>query len=233
MLYVEGDGLMEVALPTLVRLARQAVDKVDADVVETMPTAAVDGLNGLECVVPSVQQAEGGVVEGLDAHTDAVERQTAEHGHVVIGQVVRVGFEGNFFTGVEIVEGGQGIEDLAEIFFFELRGCAAAKIDGTDSFVFQVVATHGEFLAQGIDVAPFQVAARSGVEVTIDASCLTKRDVDIDACHVCFLFQCCKSKKLFLHFFFIYLKYWGNQMEVLLFCEEFVFFEGICLYVNF
>ena len=203
MLYVESNGLAEVAFPTFVRLARQAVDKVDADVVETMPTAAVDGFNGLECVVPSVQQAEGGVVEGLDAHTDAVERHTAEYGHVVIGQVVRVGFEGNFFTGVEIVEGGQGIEDLAEIFFFELRGCAAAKIDGTDSFVFQVVATHGEFLAQGIDVAPFQVAARGGVEVTIDASCLTKRDVDIDACHVCFLFQCCKSKKLFWHFFFV------------------------------
>ena len=120
MLYAEGDGLAEVTFPSLVCLARQAVDKVDADVAEAMSAAVVDSLNGLECVVPSVQQTEGGVVEGLDTHADAVERQAAKHGHVVFRQVVRIGFESNLFTGVEAIDVGQGIENQTEIFLLKL-----------------------------------------------------------------------------------------------------------------
>ena len=57
-----------------------------------MPAAAADGFDGLVGIVTAVQQTEGRVVEGLDAHADAVEGQASEHGHVVLGQVIGVGF---------------------------------------------------------------------------------------------------------------------------------------------
>lgn len=183
MLYIEGNSLLEVATPAFVRLSRQAIDEVDADVLEAMPTAAADGFDGLTGIVAAVQQAEGGVVEGLYAHAEAVEGQAAEHGYVLFGQVVGVCLKGNLFTGIEAIDVGQGVEYLAEIFLLELRGCATAEIDGTDGLALQVVAAHREFIAQGVDVASFQVAACGGVEVAIDASRLAERDVDIDTCH--------------------------------------------------
>ena len=186
-LHVEGDGLSEVALPAFVRFAGQAVDEVDADVVEAVTAATLHGFDGLPGVVASVQQTEGGVVEGLDAHADAVEGQAAEHGCVLLGQVVGIGLKGNLFAVAEAVDIGQGIEDLKEILLLELRRRAASEVDGTDGLALQVVATQGELFAQGPDVALPEVVARGGVEVAIDAPRLAERYVDVDACHVCFL----------------------------------------------
>jgi hypothetical protein len=75
---------------------RESVHQVDADVAEACLAASLKGFDGLPGGVPAMKQLQGVFLEGLYAHADAVDGECAEHGYVFRGQIVGVGFEGNF-----------------------------------------------------------------------------------------------------------------------------------------
>ena len=196
MLYVKADGLLQVALPPPVRLARQAVDKVDADVPETGLAEAVYGCDGLCGIVPAVQQLQCRVVECLYAHADAVEGECAQHGHVFFRQVVGIGLECDFSGISRSIGFFDGLEYLPEVFGGELRGSSAAEVDGFYRFSFQIVLAGFQFGAQGTDIWLFQFATGGRIEIAIDAACLAKRNMNIDACHGMLMDICCKNSLL-------------------------------------
>ena len=119
----EPDGFLQVVLPGLLRFARQAVDEVDAEVPEARPAASLHGLDGLAGGMPASQQVQEGVVEGLHAHADAVEGEAAQGVHAGVGEVVRIGFEGDFHGVLQAVRLLQGAEDVGEVFLVQKGMC--------------------------------------------------------------------------------------------------------------
>ncbi len=154
-LCVEADGLLQVVFPSAVRFARQAIDKIDADVSETGFPAMRYGSYGLPGIVPAIQQFQRGIVKSLYAYADAVERKAVQHGRILFRQVVRIGFERYLVGGFQSVDGFDGFEYLPEILFGQLRGSAASKVDGLHRLSFQIVFAQPQFLAKGTDVLRF------------------------------------------------------------------------------
>ena len=115
-MYVCLQGCVEVGFPIGQRLVRQPVYKVDADVAEACLLCPGDGLTGLPGIVAAVEQPEVVVVERLHPHADAVEGQAGQTGQVRRGEVVGVGFQGDFRIGCQRPVAADGIEQEAEIF---------------------------------------------------------------------------------------------------------------------
>ena len=91
--YAECDGLVEAVGPVVERLARQAIHEVDADVGESHPLAAMHGLYGLLCRVATPHELQRAVVKRLYAYTHPIEGQRAQALHILLGEVVGVGFQ--------------------------------------------------------------------------------------------------------------------------------------------
>ena len=77
--YLQCERSPQVALPHRECLSRQAIDKVDADVLQSSLATCLDGTHRLLAVVPAVEHGEHCVVKRLYAHTDSVHR-SASHG---------------------------------------------------------------------------------------------------------------------------------------------------------
>ena len=150
--------------------------------------AARYGFDGLCGVVPPVEQPQGGIVESLYSHADAVEGQGGKHSDIGIREVVRIGFEGNLCGMLQPVDALDGAEHLSEILFRQLRRRASAEIDRLYGFPSQVPFALRQFAAKGTDVSGFQLRTGSGVEVAIDAAGLAERNMYINACHDCTVF---------------------------------------------
>ena len=184
---MEAKGCLQVVLPVFFRLARQAVDEVDAEVAEAGVATSLHGfdglaggvpaVDGLAGGVPAVQQSQCGIVAGLYAPAEAVEGEAAQHADVVLGQVVGVGLQGDLRGILQAIHFLQGVENQGKVFFVQLGRCTPSEIDGIYPGGGQVVPAHLQLFAQGPDIASLQVFAGGGVEVAIDATCLAERDV--------------------------------------------------------
>ena len=74
----EAQGPGQCLLPQVERLTRNAVNQIEADVVEAGGKGILDRIDGLSPAVTAAQKAEDSVIEGLDADVEAVDPQTAE-----------------------------------------------------------------------------------------------------------------------------------------------------------
>ena len=90
----------------------------------------------------------------------------------------------------------QSVEYLFEILFLQLRGGAAAEVNGFNALSFQIRFPYLQLLAESLYVARFQFASCGRIKITIDATGLAERDVEINTCHndVGLGFCGCKSK---------------------------------------
>ena len=144
---MEAKGCLQVVLPVFVRLARQAVDEVDAEVAEAGVATSLHGFDGLAGGVPAVQQSQCGIVEGLYAHAEAVEGVAAQHADVVLGQVVGVGLQGDLRGILQAIHFLQGVENQGKVFFVQLGRCTPSEIDGIYPGDGQVVPAHLQLFA--------------------------------------------------------------------------------------
>ena len=83
-----------------------------------------------------------------------------------------------------------GAEKTGEQGRGELRGGAAADIDGADGLeqpaVARVGGQHVQLGAYGFDIFGGQLGERGGVETAVDAAAPAEGDMDIESGHACF-----------------------------------------------
>ena len=96
-------------------------------------------------------------MKSLDAHTDAVERQSGEHLHIVVSQVIRVGFKGDFLASLQAIYFLYLVEYTMKIVFRELRGRSASEIEGANGRIMQIVASHYQLLTKRIYITRLHV----------------------------------------------------------------------------
>lgn len=75
MLYVEGEGCVNVALPIGECFARETIHQVDADITDAGIAEMVDGFLHLTRGVAAVEEIQPLVVEGLGTHGDTVDAE--------------------------------------------------------------------------------------------------------------------------------------------------------------
>ena len=161
--------------------------------------------------MPAIEEAQVFRIEALHPHAHPVEGKTAKHPGEGVVHIVGIRLHRDFRVGRNGIEAVYGLEDSLKIFGGKLRRGASAQVDGCYRFSFQIVFAQGELAAQGLRVAMLQPAVCGGVKVAIDATCLAKGDVDVNACHdgmfgygakVRFLHGlCCTTYVLFLYVF--------------------------------
>ena len=66
--------LLHIRPPHIQRLPRQAENQINTDIMEPGLPATRDGILCLQARMAPAKQSEQGVVEGLDSHTDTIDR---------------------------------------------------------------------------------------------------------------------------------------------------------------
>ena len=149
-----------------------------------------------EAVSP-LKQLQSLLIESLYPHADTVERQGSEHLRIFRRKIIGVGLKGDLTYLLHTVNSSDCLEDLKEVFSRQLRRSAAPKINRLDGVALQIVPAYLQFPAKGLDVSSFEFTEGSGVEVTINTTGFTKRNVNVDTCHSpVMLFTFCKCKTL-------------------------------------
>src|SRR5208283_4063679 len=92
---IEREGPLKGRDPSLVRLSRQAVDKVDADIREARPYRCLQSAFRAGSRVASFEEGKINVGEGLDAETQAGDAEGFQQGRRLPVQVVGVCFYGD------------------------------------------------------------------------------------------------------------------------------------------
>lgn len=112
---IQGKGLPQVGFPSGLGLPRQAVDQVDAQVVDAVSPAGFHRPDGLCGRMAAVEEAKVGVIETLYAHADAVEWEVAESGYILPCHIVGIGFEGDLAAPAGVEMAVDGFEQPFEI----------------------------------------------------------------------------------------------------------------------
>ena len=73
MLHLEAEGGADVALPVVEGFAWEAVNQIDADILNTCLAQMADGFADLLRRMATAEKAKASVVEGLGTHGDAVD----------------------------------------------------------------------------------------------------------------------------------------------------------------
>ena len=79
--------------------------------------------------------------------------------------------------------GANGAEDGAERIDGELRGGAAAEVDGFERLMVQLRGAFSQLASEGAEVVGAETAVGLGVEVAITAALGAEGDVDVEAGH--------------------------------------------------
>ena len=176
-------------LPVGERLARRAVDEVEADVVEAGRARPVDGGGHPHRVVGAVEGAQDVVDRRLHAEADPVEAGRPQLLEVPRRDAVGVGLRGDLDVVGQAELGRRARHDRAEVGGLQQRGRAAAEEDRLDLDV--AVAQH---VAGEADLADRRLGVRRpagadlvaeleggvGVEVAVAAAHAAERDVDVE-----------------------------------------------------
>src|SRR4051795_13326916 len=94
MVGLPSPNLMQCCIPLLDRLARQAEDEVEVDVLEPGPPRVLVGRTRLGCGMNAPQHTQRWVVQALYAHAESVHPQATQLAQVVTPQhCARVGLD--------------------------------------------------------------------------------------------------------------------------------------------
>ena len=181
-LHLQRGGGAEGVLPLFQRLMGQAVNKVEADILNFRHPCRCHGIGDLFKRMYPPDLAEQGIVGGLDAEGDAVEACAAQRAQrFPIPCAVGVALHGDLRVGGEAVALFHGFQKGSEPRCPQIRGGAAAKIHrvhrhaaAAGCHLFQVA---GEGGAVSVHVG---FAACQGVEVAVGALLLAEGDVEIE-----------------------------------------------------
>ena len=180
MAHGQRQGLADVLLPLLQRLAGQSVDEVDAQVVDAGALQMVYGLLHLPGAVAAVEESQHPVVEGLHSHAHAVDAQRFKGLGVGRRYVVGVGLQRHLGIGAEAPCRGDGLEYAPQLIGRECGGRAAADVDGAQCPAVQEVLAQPHLMAKRLGVGlPLVGAAGGGVEVAVYAAALAKGHVNV------------------------------------------------------
>ena len=129
MLHLQRGGGAEGVLPLLQRLMGQAVNEVEADVLNFRHPRRCHGVRDLHEGMYPPDLAEQGIVGGLDAEGDAVEASAAQlPQRLPIPCAVGVALHGDLRVGGEAVALFHGFQKRSEPRCPQIRGRAAAEI---------------------------------------------------------------------------------------------------------
>ena len=94
----------------------EAIDEVDADVVEACGVGVGDGVEGLLGGVAAVEKPQHAVVEALDAYAQAVEEMQSGEGLQVVGrEVLGVGLDGDLLHLRQVEAAAQAFHDARQL----------------------------------------------------------------------------------------------------------------------
>ena len=110
----EGDHLLQVGGPVLLRLLRQAENEIDGEIVEATLPGHVDNGSRLLGRVGPIHEAEIVLVEGLNADAEPIDAQRPEAPQVLQVHVVRVEFQRDLRVVRDRVATVQALEERGE-----------------------------------------------------------------------------------------------------------------------
>src|SRR5689334_20198720 len=91
----EGDRLLQSTLPDLERLARQAIDQIDRNRIESRRAGGLHTAPGSLGIVPPSQEFQGVRVEGLNPERQETDVEIAPSPDALGIDVLRIGLEGD------------------------------------------------------------------------------------------------------------------------------------------
>ena len=176
MFRLQGKRVTDVASPVVERLIGEAEHQVDADVADAVAAEAVDSLVDLLRAVTPMEKPQTFVGEGLRAHADAVDGQTAEHPRPY---VVGVAFHGHLGVGPHLIHLIiYMVEQLGELVVAELTRRTATEVDGGQ---LRLVRQQRHLTAERVGISLTQRQLGGGVETAVDTAAGAKGYVDVEA----------------------------------------------------
>ncbi len=128
----QGQGL----LPQAECLARNAVDQIEADVVESGRDGVLDRGPCLPVIVTAAQKAEQPVVKGLNADVDAVDPGKAERFEISGFGIPRIHLDGDFRFRQNRIIPADGCQDVCDALNGQDGRRSAADVYGVKAFEF-------------------------------------------------------------------------------------------------
>ena len=181
MLGRQGDGGLQIPLPTLQRLVGQAVDEVQREVFEPGLPGGVHRLADLVHGMDTADLPELGVVRRLHAERDPVEARLAEgpQGLPVPGGV-GVGLQGDLGVLRHMVALVDALQDLPQPLLPQEGGRAAAEVDGVHAVLRRLGGGLRQVGDEGLAVGVHPlVAPRKGIEIAVAALLAAEGDMDV------------------------------------------------------
>ncbi len=114
MLYVESQRLLDILLPVEERFPREAVHQVDADIFDARPSQSLHRCPHLPGVMPSTQEREPLVGEGLRTHAHTVYGEGVQDFRKVFRHILGVTLDGDLLRRVDGVCLRHCFEELSE-----------------------------------------------------------------------------------------------------------------------
>ena len=164
------------------RKARQAVDKVDGDVVEAGGDGVLDGVEGLAGRVAPVEEPQHAVVEALHADAQAVEEvQAGKTAQIVRRQVLGVGLDGGLLHVRHVEPPPQALHDAGQLGQRQQRRGAAAEVNGLYLMALLAAATL-HLAKQAVNIKAHGMPPGSGprVEGAVGALAVAERYVYVN-----------------------------------------------------
>lgn len=182
-LYAEYYGTQDIVFPLAERHAGDAEDEVERNVAEPLCLGRPDSLYRLLGVVPSAEQLEVAVDEGLYAETEPVDVGTGEFVQIVFGDVVGIRLDRDFRYPFQIPERAGLVDEPLE------QG-GRKKRRGTPAEEYRVYRGVAEIAAPVLHL-PFEgfyVILRFGtgcafIKIAIVAARFAERDMDVQCGH--------------------------------------------------
>ena len=174
-----GESPLQVGRPRGGGLIGQAVDHVQAELVEPGRTGVRDGALGLRGRVDPSEQLQVGGVEGLHADGQPVHARRPKPFEPVPVDRPGVGLERDLHRRFEAEPGRQQREDRLDFPRLERRGGPAADVDRVEDQPAR--RRRRDFRAQRRQEGRLQAEVGDRVEIAVGALAHAERDVDVDA----------------------------------------------------
>ena len=126
----ETQGLLQGLEPGVEALPRQPVHQVQPQVGKTRRPDEIDGRLRLPGRMSPPQKPQFRLIEGLDPQAQAVNAQVPEERQLVRGEVVGVGFDGDFTVRGKREMPAQHLHQFGKLRFAEPRRRAAPRKEG-------------------------------------------------------------------------------------------------------
>ena len=175
----EAQGLLQGLEPGVQGLPRQPIHQVQPQVGETRRPDQRQGRLGLPGRVAALQKPQFRLIEGLDPQAQAVNAQVAEERQLVRGNVVGVGFEGDFTVrGKREMPSQTGQQKFGKLRPRQERRCRPQK-EGVEGG--KLVPVEPGFGVQGGEIGGNQGIIGDGIKIAVGALGFAEGDVNVEA----------------------------------------------------